>query len=232
MRSVKSALLPFIAAACLLLAGCEQPAVDSIVLSDNEIEASTDGTLPQPDNTVSHLDKELVWEVFSTATGEPRYLGRETLRYYDYCWSSEYDLESGSGLTIGCQRDGLTLLASRPPVGEPQQMLVGSFLPATTWHYRALTDGPGLGALAALLAGLELTPVESYRLTAFDLRQQLDYELIMRVGQVESIATNWGERLCLPVELTPLGITVYLDEDSQPWLFRWKEGYAERRLSD
>lgn len=229
MRSVKSALLPFIAAACLLLAGCEQPAVDSILLTAGEAEAVPDGTLPQPASIPGRSSDKLVWEVFSTVGGEPRYLGRETLRYYDYCWSSEYDLESGSGLTIGCQRDGLTLLSSRPPLGEPHQMLVGSFLPAITWHYQALTDGPGLGALAVLLAGLELTPGESYRLTAFDLRQQLDYELIMRVGQVESIATNWGERLCLPVELTPLGITAYLDEDTQPWLFLWQEGYAELR---
>ncbi len=232
MRSVKSAPLPFIAAACLLLAGCEQPIVESALLTAGETEASPDKSPLRPTVSPVRLSNELVWEVFSNATGEPRYLGRETLRYFNYCWSSEYDLESGSGLTIGCQRDGLTLLASRPPVGEPQRMLVGSFLPATTWHYQALTDGPGLGALAVLLAGLELAPDESYRLTAFDLRQQLDYELIMLVGQVESIATNWGERLCLPVELTPLGITAYLDEDDQPWLFRWKEGYAERRLSD
>jgi hypothetical protein len=221
-----------IAAACLLLAGCEQPAVDSVLLTAGEVGAVPDEALSQPASIPARLDDELVWELFSTATGKPRYLGRETLQHFDYCWSAEYDLESGSGLTIGCQRDGLTLLSSRPPAGEPHQMLVGSFLPATTWHYRALTDGPGLGALAALLAGLELTPGAEYHLTALDLRQQLDYELIMQVGQVESIATNWGERLCLPVELTPLGITAYLDEDGQPWLFHWQGGFAEKRPSD
>ncbi|MCD4734280.1 hypothetical protein K8R78_08615 [bacterium] len=229
MRSIKPAAVLFTTLVSLLLAGCEQPIVESVPLTIGEAGTVLDEALPQPTSTPSRLGEELVWEIFSTAKGEPYYLGRESLRYYDYCWSSEYTLESGTGLTLGCERDGLTLLLSRPAVGEAHRMLLGSLLSATTWRYQAVTDGPGLGTLAVLLSQLELAPVESYRLPAFDLRQQLGYELTLRVGEVELVSTNWGEWLCLPVELTPLGITAYLDEDGQPWLFRWSEGYAELR---
>jgi len=229
MRSIKPAAVLFTALVSLLLAGCEQPVEESVPLTAGAAGASLDEALPQPGNIPAHIGEEYNWEVFSTEDDEPRYLGRESFRRSGACWSSAYNLESGSGLTLGCERDGLALLESRPAVGEPRRMLLGSFLSATTYRYQAITDGPGLGALAVLLSRLELAPGEVYRLPAFDLRQQLGYELTLRAGEVELVSTNWGERLCLPVKLIPLGITAYLDEDDQPWLFRWQEGYAELR---
>jgi len=232
MGNVSPVSILIIIAVSLLLAGCEQPVAESASLTAGEAETVSNEVLPQPYSIPTRLDDQLVWEVFATTKGEPRYLGRESFRRNGDCWSSEYNLESGSGLTLGCENNGLNILESRPAVGEPRRMLPGSLLSAKTWRYQAVTDGPGLGALAVLLSRLELAPATSYRLTAFDLRQQLAYELTLRIGQVELVSTNWGERLCRSVKLTPLGITAYLDEDGQTWLFRWAEGYAERRLSN
>lgn len=138
-------------------------------------------------------------------------------------WRASYDLFSGAGC-VNVIDDGGELFCLADDT-------YGGF---RTYHARrrAPSDGPNPAQWAALVSRWDLRSGRSYRLPAHDLRQGLDYDLVLHVGQAAELTTTWERLPARPVEVSPQGLTLWLDEAGRLVELVSPEARAVRRPAD
>ena len=162
----------------------------------------------------------LVWDYYLTPfDGEPWYLGWSSLSGAGAAWTSRYELFTVSGELRGLSLPDATACLLDDADGPLRCRLTR----------RAPTNGFDIGALARLVHAVEPDPGDVFRLPAYDLRQELAYELTLRAGKLEPYRTAWTEGLGLRVDCEPIGYRLWLAEDGWPERIECPEGFVERR---
>jgi len=200
----------------LVLSGCEAPPPSTVLEAPPQLpdgSAALSLTTAAPGET-------LIWDYHLTPfDGEPWYLGWSALSGAGASWTSRYELFTVSGELRGLSLPDSTACLIDDADGPLRCRLTR----------RAPTNGFDVGALARLVHALEPDPGAVLRLPAYDLRQELAYELTLRTGEPEPYRTAWTEGLGLRVDCEPVGYRLWLAEDGWPERIECPEGYVERR---